>query len=100
MVWLTTLGTVTHERYCLIVGPRTIVSALNMFYLTKKFDLRAVSCYIYKESDIPHRDGVKDHHIWKRFYATFLDITDGKIRAQRMCDSLEFIQQVSKDAGT
>lgn len=78
MVWLTILGTVTHGRYCLIVGSRTIISALNMFYLAKKFDLRAVSHYIYKESDISHRDRVKDHHMWKRFYGAFLDITDEK----------------------
>lgn len=51
-----------------------------MFYLAKKFDLRAVSRYIYKESDISHWDRVKDHHIWKRFYGTFLDITDEKNR--------------------
>lgn len=78
MVWLTILGTVTHGRYFLIVGPQTIISALSMFYLAKKFDLRAVSHYTYKESDISHRDRVKDHHIWKRFYGTFLDITDEK----------------------
>lgn len=78
MVWLTILGIVTHGRYCLRVGPWTIISALNMFYLAKKFDLRAVSRYIYKESDISHRDRVKDHHIWKRFYGTFLDIIDEK----------------------
>ena len=51
-----------------------------MFYLAKKFDLRAVSHYIYKESDISHRDRVKDHHMWKRFYGAFLDITDEKNR--------------------
>lgn len=75
MVWLTILGTVTHERYCLIVGPRTIVSALNMFYL--KFDLRAVSHYIYMS--LTFLIGIESKTIiFGRDFMQHSDITDGK----------------------